>query len=114
MPVVQQQRRQGPQQPQQPERIDQGLAGQGDVSGPLLEGDGGRRPHGDHGGEADQHHDDRVDQIDPGETGGPHIVADEDAIHQVIGAGDQHGHDGGEGIAPETAGHGPLAANEIG
>ncbi|MNC51114.1 hypothetical protein D3C75_1003930 [compost metagenome] len=114
MPMVQQQRGQGPQQPQQPERIDQGLTGQGEVSGPLLEGDGGRRPHGDHGGEADQHHDDRVDQVDPGETGGPHIVADEDAIHQVIGAGDQHGHDGGEGIAPETAGHGPLTANEIG
>ena len=41
-------------------------------------------------------------------------VADEDAVHQVVGAGDQHGEDGGEGVAPEAAGHGPLAQMEVG
>ena len=71
VPVVQQQRRHGAQQPQQPERIDQRLAGQAEIPGTLLEGDGGGRPHADHGGETDQHHDDRVDQVDAGEAGGP-------------------------------------------
>ncbi|MNP46242.1 hypothetical protein D3C76_1402240 [compost metagenome] len=113
MPMVQQQRRRGAQQYQQPERIDQGLAGLAKVLRPLLEGDGGRRPHGDHGGETYQYHDDRVDQVDAGEAGGPHVVADEDAVDQVIGAGHQHGEDGGEGIAPEATGHGPLASGEI-
>ncbi len=114
VPVVQQQRRHRAQPRQQPERIDQRLAGQPGVPGALLEGDGGGRPHADHGGKADQHHDDRVDQVDAGEAGGPHVVADEDAIDQVVGAGYQHGHDGGEGIAPETAGHRSLAQSEIG
>ncbi len=114
VPVVQQQRRYRAQDQQQPEGADQSLAGQSEVPGALLEGDGGGGPHGDHGGKADEHHDDRIDQVDAGKAGGPHVVADEDAVHQVVGAGDQHGHDGGEGIAPETAGHGPLTQTEVG
>ncbi len=114
VPVVQQQGGQSAEQGQQPERIDQCLAGELEVLGPLLEGDGGGRAHADHGGETDQHHDDRVDQVDAGEAGGAHVVTDEDAIDQVVGTGNQHGHDGGEGIAPETAGHRPLAQCEVG
>ena len=93
MPVVQQQRRYRAQDQQQPERADQSLAGQSGSWRPA--GEMAVAAHGDHGGKADEHHDDRIDQVDAGKAGGPHVVADEDAVHQVVGAGDQHGHDGG-------------------
>ena len=44
MPVVQQQRRYRAQDQQQPEGADQSLAGQSEVPGALLEGDGGGGP----------------------------------------------------------------------
>ena len=107
--VIEQRGCKHPESCQQPEGIDQRLTGQLVVFRPLLEGDGGSRPHADHGGQTDQHHDDRIDQIDPGEASGANVVADEDAIDEVVGPRDQHGKNGGEGVSPEAAGHRLLA-----
>lgn len=49
--VIEQHRRNYPETGQQPEGVDQRLTGQLVVFRPLLEGDGGGRPHADHGGQ---------------------------------------------------------------